>query len=192
MNYSRPAYTNVSYGHTDELHVAKLLAVKRSVVTVSKWPLWIAIHSGQILIATHNPLMISAHPRTHVRILSSENGTTTAHTPEDEPPGMSIDRLLTSEVFGLDSALPPNTLHTISERERLAALPERSEEEDKKLRQLSEELELAGLLRTYRLPEEKEFIDAMRRREKRSIIGLTDQEIEARNERADALLEEIF
>lgn len=148
--------------------------------------------NSQVLIATHNPLMISAHPRTHVRILSSENGTTTAHTPEDEPPGMSIDRLLTSEVFGLESALPPNTLHTISERERLAALPERSEEEDKKLRQLSEELELAGLLRTYRLPEEKEFIDAMRRREKRSIIGLTDQEIEARNERADALLEEIF
>ncbi|MGZ3805252.1 MAG: hypothetical protein ACXVB4_13645 [Pseudobdellovibrionaceae bacterium] len=28
----------VSYWHTDEHHVAKLLAVKRTVVTVSKWP----------------------------------------------------------------------------------------------------------------------------------------------------------
>jgi len=28
----------VSFWHTDELHVAKLLAVKRTVVTVSKWP----------------------------------------------------------------------------------------------------------------------------------------------------------
>jgi len=25
-------------GHTDELHVAKLLAVNRTLVTVSKWP----------------------------------------------------------------------------------------------------------------------------------------------------------
>ena len=29
----------VSFWHTDELHVAKLLAVKRTVVTVSKWPM---------------------------------------------------------------------------------------------------------------------------------------------------------
>ncbi|MDD2775081.1 MAG: AAA family ATPase [Gallionella sp.] len=148
--------------------------------------------NSQVLIATHNPLMISAHPRTHVRILSCENGTTTAYPPEDEPPGMSIDRLLTSEVFGLDSALPPNTLWAISERERLAALPTRTKSEDKKLKQLSEELELAGLLRTYRLPEEKEFIEAMRRREQRSTIGLTAEEVKSRNERADALLEEIF
>lgn len=148
--------------------------------------------SSQVFIATHNPLMISAHPRTHVRILSCENGTTTAFPPEEEPPGMSIDRLLTSEVFGLESALPPTTLNSISKRERLAALPSRTHDEDLKLKHLSEELELAGLLRTYRLPEEKEFIEAMRRREKRSIIGLTPAEIKARNERADALLEEMF
>jgi len=148
--------------------------------------------NSQVLIATHNPLMISAHPRTHVRILSCENGTTTAYPPEEEPPGMSIDRLLTSEVFGLDSALPRNTLWAISERERLAALTSRTEEEDTNLKQLSEELELAGLLRTYRLPEEMEFIEAMRRREKRSTIGLTAEEVKDRNERADALLEEIF
>jgi hypothetical protein len=60
------------------------------------------------------------------------------------------------------------------------------------LKQLSEELELAGLLRTYRLPEEKEFIEAMRRREHRSSIGLTAEQIKERNKRADALLEEIF
>jgi hypothetical protein len=36
----------VSFWHTDELHVAKLLAVKRTVVTVSKWPLCIALHNG--------------------------------------------------------------------------------------------------------------------------------------------------
>ena len=148
--------------------------------------------NSQVLIATHNPLMISAHPRTHVRIISTENGVTTAHTPEDEPPGMSIDRLLTSEVFGLDSALPPKTLRTISERERIAALAVRSEEEEKELQRLSEDLELSGLLRTYRLPEEKEFIEAMRRREKRSVIGLSDDEIRERNERADAVLEDIF
>lgn len=150
------------------------------------------VGNSQVLIATHNPLMISAHPRTHVRILSCENGTTTAYSPEEEPPGMSIDRLLTSEVFGLDSALPPNTLWAISERERLAASTSRTEGEDINLKQLSEELELAGLLRTYRLPEEKEFIEAMRRREQRSTIGLTAEEVKVRNDRADSLLEEIF
>jgi hypothetical protein len=35
--YWKPA--PVSFWHTNELHVAKLLAVKRTVVSVSKWPL---------------------------------------------------------------------------------------------------------------------------------------------------------
>ena len=47
-------------------------------------------------------------------------------------------------------------------------------------------------MRTYRLPEEKEFIEAMRRRELRSTIGMTAAEVAERNARADALLDEIF
>lgn len=148
--------------------------------------------NSQVLIATHNPLMISAHPRTHVRILNRTPDGTTALPPEDEPPGMSIDRLLTSDVFGLESAMPESVLNRLSRREELASKPERTHEEDEELTKLSSQLEEVGLMRTYRLPEEKEFIEAMRRRELRSTIGMTETEIAERNARADALLEEIF
>lgn len=151
-----------------------------------------AVGNSQVLIATHNPLMISAHPRTHVRILDRTALGTTALPPEDEPPGMSIDRLLTSDVFGLVSALPARTLKTISDRDRLVAKSDLSEEEKVELDSLSDQLEELGLLRTFRLPEEQEFIDAMRRREKKSILGLTPDEVRARNERADAILDQIF
>lgn len=46
-----------------------------------------AAGNSQVLIATHNPLMISAHPRTHVRILNRTPLGTTALPPEDEPQG---------------------------------------------------------------------------------------------------------
>lgn len=151
-----------------------------------------AVGNSQVLIATHNPLMISAHPRTHVRILDRTPHGTTALPPEDEPPGMSIDRLLTSDVFGLESALPARTLKAIADRDRLVAKSDLSEDERERLESLSEELEQLGLLRTFRLPEEQEFIDAMRRREKKSILGLTPEEVRARNERADAVLSKIF
>jgi hypothetical protein len=151
-----------------------------------------AVGNSQVLIATHNPLMISAHPRTHVRILDRTALGTTALPPEDEPPGMSIDRLLTSDVFGLVSALPARTLKTIADRDRLVAKSDLSEEEKLELDSLSDQLEELGLLRTFRLPEEQEFIDAMRRRERKSILGLTPDEVRARNERADAILDQIF
>ena len=151
-----------------------------------------AVGNSQVLIATHNPLMISAHPRTHVRILDRTPQGTTALPPEDEPPGMSIDRLLTSDVFGLKSAMPQSILQRLSRREELAAMSERTDEEDDELAKLSSQLEEAGLMRTYRLPEEKEFIEAMRRRELRSTVGVTAAEVAERNARADALLDEIF
>jgi predicted ATPase len=151
-----------------------------------------AAGNSQVLIATHNPLMISAHPRTHVRILERTPLGTTALPPEDEPPGMSIDSLLTSDVFGLESALPARTLKAIADRDRLVAKSDLSKEEKVRLESLSDQLEELGLLRTFRLPEEQEFIDAMRRREKKSILGLTSEEVRARNERADAVLDKIF
>jgi predicted ATPase len=151
-----------------------------------------AVGNSQVLIATHNPLMISAHPRAHVRILDRTPLGTTALPPEDEPPGMTIDRLLTSDVFGLESALPARTLKAIADRDRLVAKSDLSEEEKVELDRLSDQLEELGLLRTFRLPEEQEFIDAMRRREKKSILGLTSEEVRARNERADAVLDKIF
>ncbi|WP_298210931.1 ATP-binding protein [Acidovorax sp.] len=151
-----------------------------------------AVGNSQVLIATHNPLMISAHPRTHVRILDRTPQGTTALPPEDEPPSMSIDRLLTSDVFGLETAMPKSILQRLSRREELAAMSKRTVEEDEELAKLSGQLEEAGLMRTYRLPEEKEFIDAMRRRELRSTVGMTPAEVAERNARADALLDEIF
>ena len=151
-----------------------------------------AVGNSQVLIATHNPLMISAHPRTHVRILDRTPLGTTALPPEDEPPGMSIDRLLTSDVFGLESALPARTLKAIADRDALAMKSDLSEVEKDRLASLSEQLDELGLLRTFRLPEEQEFIDAMRRREKKSTLGLTPEEVRARNERADAVLDKIF
>lgn len=151
-----------------------------------------AAGNSQVLIATHNPLMISAHPRTHVRILDRTPLGTTALPPEDEPPGMSIDRLLTSDVFGLKSAMPESVLKQLSRREELASMSQRTQEENQELTNLSGQLEELGLMRTYRLPEEKEFIDAMRRRELRSTIGMTETEVAERNARADALLDEIF
>jgi len=151
-----------------------------------------AVGNSQVLIATHNPLMISAHPRTHVRILDRTSLGTTALPPEDEPPGMTIDRLLTSDVFGLESALPARTLKAIADRDALAMKSDLSEVEKERLASLSAQLDELGLLRTFRLPEEQEFIEAMRRREKKSILGLTPEEVRARNERADAVLDKIF
>lgn len=153
--------------------------------------------ASQMLIATHNPLMIGSLRKNRVRLISQELNEenmlkTHALEPEEDPIGMGIDGLLTSEIYGFTSVLPPKILDKISARNQLFALEKRNKKQEEKLCQLSEELAELGLLRSYLDPYEEAFVKAMTRRQPLRYEVLTPAEVKVRNEAADAMLEEIF
>jgi ABC-type transport system involved in cytochrome c biogenesis ATPase subunit len=67
--------------------------------------------SSQLLIATHNPLMIGGLKREQVRLLNrhDQDGkhSITADMPDEDPIGMGVDGLLQSEIFGLKRCYHP-------------------------------------------------------------------------------------
>ena len=77
--------------------------------------------SSQILITTHDPLMIGSLKKEQVRILNKEDGLVVANVPIEDPQGMGVSGLLKSDMFGLRSTLDNPTQELLKERNRLVA-----------------------------------------------------------------------
>ena len=77
--------------------------------------------NSQIIITTHDPMMIGGLRREQVRILRIERGKSIVETPYEHPQGMGVAGLLKSEMFGLPSTLDAPTLRELQERNELLA-----------------------------------------------------------------------
>lgn len=153
----------------------------------------IRAEKGQLLIATHNPLMIGSLRKNQVRVFARDEAeNTTAVEPDEDPFAMGVDGLLMSEFYGMATVLPDEATEKINERNQLFAMHQRTATEDARLRSLSEELAQLGILRSYLDPYEQAFVQAMARRQRRMQGGLSPAEIQQRNDDADLILEELF
>ena len=68
---------------------------------------------GQLILATHDPLMVGSLYKNQVRVMAQEEQTTTAVEPQYDPLGIGIEGLLKSELYGLQSTLAPEILEKL-------------------------------------------------------------------------------
>ncbi|HYE17359.1 MAG TPA: AAA family ATPase [Tepidisphaeraceae bacterium] len=102
---------------------------------------------SQIMIATHDPLMLAGLVKEQVIVLERDSTDAVrilARHPEVDPRGLGISGILKSSMFGLSTTLDAPTQAKLDERFRLAAKTELDDEERVKLIELSEELSNAG------------------------------------------------
>ncbi len=147
---------------------------------------------GQLLIATHNPLMIGTLHSNEVRVLSQEENATTACAPEYDPIGIGVEGLLKSELYGLRSTLAPEILDLLDEHYKLLGKPNKSSDEELELINLASQLNELGVARTHPNPYFEQFANAMARQSPEMETNLTKEEIEAQTKLADEVLAEIF
>ncbi|HBA53015.1 MAG TPA: AAA family ATPase [Syntrophorhabdus aromaticivorans] len=143
---------------------------------------------SQLLIATHNPLMIGSLRKNQVRLLTDG----TAVEPEDDPIGLSVDGLLQSELYGLRSTLPGEILEKLDARNELLAKDRRSHKEDAALRTLSDELARLGIALTHPNPYFDRFAKALARNPLFQKPELTQEESRRIAAETDSLLAEIL
>ena len=151
----------------------------------------IRAEKGQLLIATHNPLMIGTLHKNQVRILSQQEQVTIAEEPEYDPIGVGVEGLLKSELYGLRSTLAPEILDKLDEHYRLLGTQEKTPEEELKLIQLANELNSLHVSRTHPNPYFEQFANAMAKTVPEQNV-LTKEEIEDQARLADEILAEIL
>jgi ABC-type multidrug transport system ATPase subunit len=98
--------------------------------------------SSHVIMSTHNPLVVASLEVPQIKIMQreEETGRVTAEPPEESPRGMGIDGILTSDLFGLRSALDPPTQDMVDTRRELAVKDELSVDEHEKLEKLNKQL----------------------------------------------------
>ena len=76
----------------------------------------------QILISTHDPLVIGGLVKEQIRVFkSNDDGVVTAVTPDVDPKGLGVAGILTSDLFGLKTTLDMPTQALLNRRNELMA-----------------------------------------------------------------------
>lgn len=150
---------------------------------------------SQIIITTHDPMMIGSLRREQVRILRTEKGASTVGMPDEHPQGMGVSGLLKSEMFGLPSTLDSHTLKRLGRRNELLARKAKqgiTPEEQTELRQLREYLEDLGFAHENRDPMYQLFIEKMYNTRKLSLDRLySADELAAQEALAERIIREL-
>ncbi|MFO1440074.1 MAG: AAA family ATPase [Verrucomicrobiaceae bacterium] len=118
--------------------------------------------SSQLIITTHDPLMIGSLRKEQVRIMKKDKGKVRVEEPEDHPQGMGFAGLLKSELFGLRSTVDTETRRRLDRRNYLFAIGEkRTRTESAEMARLSEELSDLGFASDFKDPYLELFVKQM-------------------------------
>jgi len=148
---------------------------------------------SQILITTHDPMMIGSLRREQVHILRTEGGKSVVAIPDEHPQGMGVAGLLKSELFGLSSTLDTETERRIFRRNELFVKAPRTVDEDTELSRLSTELaDLGFSTADFRDPDYALFVRKMAQHRKLRKSTLTPEERAEQDRIADAIIDEIL
>jgi predicted ATPase/uncharacterized protein YnzC (UPF0291/DUF896 family) len=150
---------------------------------------------SQILITTHDPMMVGSLRREQVHILRREGEATAVHTPHEHPQGMGVAGLLKSELFGLPSTLDQQTLDDLQRRNELLgrqASEGLSPAETEELQRLRRYLEELGFSREYRDPMYQLFVQKMYEAKSQPINKLlTPEELAEQEALAASIIKEL-
>lgn len=148
---------------------------------------------SQILITTHDPMMVGSLKREQVHILRRQGQSTVVDMPDVHPQGMGVTGLLKSELFGLTSTLDIETERRLFKRNELFVKTTRTAEEDAELSRLSAELaDLGFSTADFRDPDYALFVRRMAEHRKFRKPTLTPDEQAEQDRIADGIIDEIL
>ncbi|MEP4529306.1 MAG: AAA family ATPase [Paracoccaceae bacterium] len=148
---------------------------------------------SQILITTHDPMMVGSLKREQVHILRRLGNRTVVDVPDEHPQGMGVTGLLKSELFGLSSTLDIETERRLFRRNELFVKSPRTAEEDNELSQLSAELADLGFSTSdFRDPDYALFVQKMAQHQKFRKPSLTPEEQAEQDRIAEQIIAEIL
>jgi hypothetical protein len=144
---------------------------------------------SQILITTHDPMMVGSLRREQVHILRRDGDRTVVDIPDEHPQGMGVTGLLKSDLFGLSSTLDIETERRLFRRNALFAQDKRSAAEDAEMARLSQELADLGFSNAdFKDPFYAQFVRKMAKHTKFHKPVLSAEELAEQDAIADEIV----
>lgn len=151
-------------------------------------------NTSQVLITTHDPMMIGSLKREQVHIIRRMYGETHVDLPDTDPQGMGVTGLLRSELFGLSSTLDSETERRLYRRNELFAKgSNKTRDEKEEYDQLCTELSDLGFSTSdFRDPMYAQFVQKMAKHTKFQKPILTPEEQAEQDRIADEIISKIL
>lgn len=151
---------------------------------------------SQILVTTHDPIMVGSLKREQVHIIRKQAMDSVVVQPDEHPQGMGVTGLLKSDLFGLSSTLDPETERRLYRRNELFAKSKQnnlSADEEEELSYLSAELSDLGFSTSdFRDPVYALFAQKMAERNRLQQPPATPQEKAEQDAIAEEIINEIL
>lgn len=149
--------------------------------------------TSHVLIVTHDPLLVGGLKKEQVQVFSFEDtGKRIIVTlPDEDPMGMGVAGLLTSDLFGLHTTLDLETQEKLDRKKELAIKEELTEEDRRELETLNAELARMGFLSAFRDPLYSQFLRALREYEEFKKPALTPKEREEQAKLAREIIKKL-
>ena len=152
--------------------------------------------NSHIVMATHDPLVIAGLTRTQVQIMKREEekeGHIYAEAPDQDPKGMGVAALLTSEIYGLKSQLDLETQDLIDKRTRLLAKGnKRTKKDDTIMRNITRDLSKLGFMTSFKDPFYEGYAKAISSRPEYQKPVLTKGDIKKQDGIASEIMDELL
>lgn len=151
--------------------------------------------SCHIVMSSHDPLVFAGLKRDQVRIFRRDaEGRAVAELPENDPRGMGVAAILTSDLFRLRSTLDPKTQYELDRQRALAMKEALTQEEEAELRDIKARLRDLGFDQTIRDPLYGQFVKAWTEQQDpawSNSIQLTPTQLEERAKLAEKIVQQL-
>ncbi len=155
-----------------------------------------AFHSSQVILTTHDPLMLTSLKAKQVRVLTEENQLIIAQAPEEDPINLGVEAIIQSELYGIRTSLDKEVQKKIDRRNEILSIlsgykmNEESEivesqtylsqkeldEHNQELSKLNDELDQAGFTSAHPNPYFSNFAKALSRNDEFKKPYFSDEE----------------
>ncbi|MCC5834350.1 MAG: AAA family ATPase [Opitutales bacterium] len=149
---------------------------------------------SQLIVTTHDPIMIGSLRKEQVRILrKTTGGRVEVSQPDIDPRGMGFAGLLKSELFGLRSTVDTETLKRLDRRNFLYSKgDQRTPGENEEMSRLSDELSDLGFAKDFKDPYYAKFVEKLAQHTKFHKSVLTPEEQAEQDRVADEIITKIL
>lgn len=110
----------------------------------------------QFIATAHSPLVVQAAEDANIVLLRREGDHVVIDNDVERIKNWRVDQILTSELFGLDSARPPQVVPALEERQKILSKPRLTKADEKRLAELEAQI---GDLPTGETPADLQAMD---------------------------------
>ncbi|GAB3282877.1 hypothetical protein GCM10027297_22760 [Parahaliea aestuarii] len=148
--------------------------------------------SSQVILTTHDPLMLTSLYASQVRVLTESGEGRTSSMPKEDPITLGVEAIIQSELYGIRTSLDKEIQSKIDLRNRLLSMKVVDGELSDELKKLNNELEEMGLTHAHPNPYFSNFAKAIGRNPTFRKPDFTPEEYREIQALSDQLLSELI